>query len=163
MRRSIYPGAVRGFTLVELLVVIGIIALLISILLPALGKARQQANCVACKANLRTIGQLLVMYTGEYKGELPYGVWNGTWDIRLNPPNVNGTSTNFNTAEAANWVTLLMNLMWNKNGSTFNDSAGARTSRLNSKRAFMCPDAPGQSQEYIDASGNVQGVSAHYG
>jgi prepilin-type N-terminal cleavage/methylation domain-containing protein len=71
----------RGFTLVELLVVIGIIALLVSVLLPALNKARQQANLIDCESRLRQMGQALGIYTSENRGLLPYG------DVRFDPTN----------------------------------------------------------------------------
>src|SRR2546421_730451 len=67
-RRGPFTSA---FTLVELLVVIGIIAVLIGILLPVMSRAREQAKRTVCLANLRTLGQAMMMYANAQKGWLP--------------------------------------------------------------------------------------------
>ena len=68
-----------GFTLIELLVVVSIIALLVSILLPALSKARGQAQDVICLTNMRQIGTAWFMYSNEYDQLLPAQMETGLW------------------------------------------------------------------------------------
>jgi prepilin-type N-terminal cleavage/methylation domain-containing protein/prepilin-type processing-associated H-X9-DG protein len=70
LRRKPLKGSTRGFTLVELLVVIGIIAVLISILLPALQKAREAANRASCASALKQVWAAALMYANDNKGML---------------------------------------------------------------------------------------------
>jgi prepilin-type N-terminal cleavage/methylation domain-containing protein/prepilin-type processing-associated H-X9-DG protein len=126
----------RGFTLVELLVVIGIIALLISILLPALNKARQSASSLACQSNLKQVGLALSMYTNQYKGSLPPGYVLEKDD-----------------ATHYNWTSLLVGMM-DKNKPVTNNAAEIAASVGGNaggfRKVFLCPDAVGVSTADFD-------------
>jgi prepilin-type N-terminal cleavage/methylation domain-containing protein/prepilin-type processing-associated H-X9-DG protein len=113
-------GRRRAFTLVELLVVIGIIALLLSILLPAVGAARHQAKATVCLSNLRQISMATVMYANDFKTFVgfppdrkeqlypylkqgrnnqdfdPYQVWNCPANERIELQASYGFNTNLN-------------------------------------------------------------------
>src|SRR5687767_14297550 len=102
LRRNGGNPAVRsgGFTLVELLVVIGIIALLISILLPSLSAAREQAKMIQCLSNLRQIGQASIAYASRYH--------NYTVPGYAHPTAIVAGQTS-NKADAENYATMLVN------------------------------------------------------
>jgi prepilin-type N-terminal cleavage/methylation domain-containing protein len=82
----------RAFTLVELLVVIGIIAILISVLIPVLGKARESSQRTACLSNLREVMNSLRLYAATFKDACPIG-YVGDLKQFSYVMNINGTST----------------------------------------------------------------------
>src|SRR6188508_2251491 len=76
--RSHRSAAQRAFTLVELLVVIGIIAVLIAILLPALNRAREAAKQVQCLSNMKQLSNAVIMFANENRGWMPGRAGTGT-------------------------------------------------------------------------------------
>jgi type II secretory pathway pseudopilin PulG len=123
---SVSLGAVPGFTLVDLLVSMAIIAVLISLLLPSLSGIREATRRVICSSNLRQIGLGLEMYSDDSKGELPPTEWDPKSDSRTTPSPQKTSIVRENGADTFDGLGILFASQY-----------------LNAPKVFYCPSHHG--------------------
>lgn len=133
-----------GFTLVELLVVIGIIALLISILLPSLNAARQSAVKTQCLSNLRELGNAMAIYAAQFRGRVPIGFVAS----QATPPN-GIANMEFQFAYVVNFKNGVRN-----NVGPMNLGLLAVARLTKNPKAFYCPSETNEFYMY-DTAANI--------
>jgi prepilin-type N-terminal cleavage/methylation domain-containing protein/prepilin-type processing-associated H-X9-DG protein len=140
----------RGFTLIELLVVVAIIALLIAILLPSLGRARENAKKTACASNLRQLGIAASVYATEFEGLLPPELfaWRGVNNTQTPQNYTPGRTYTVRDASAGFWYSFAILYYGNVTGAT--PPSGA----VRDVRVFFCPAQPNPFFKYQAASGS---------
>ncbi|MBC7783503.1 MAG: hypothetical protein H7144_06655 [Burkholderiales bacterium] len=147
-----------------MLVVIGVIAILISLLLPALGKARAQAQSVACLANLRTLGQAMVMYTSQSRGWL-LGSANTTgaplWDDAGLRPGIT-PSNSPEVVDVSDYMGPLIRTMKLNMPDLDSLDSVKRFQRYREIAVFQCPSYRGAIQSEFTASGAGAGQAISY-
>ncbi len=158
----------RAFTLVELLVVIGIIAVLISILLPTLGRVRRSASTLVCQSNVRSILQGMQIYASQNSGYFPGGAHTSARFMFLNArsfPRVNNPAINDNNCPSVtqifDWASPIAKAL----GLKFNEGPTLADRRerflyLNNYPGFVCPENTLVATEFTGASAFLGTVTA---
>jgi prepilin-type N-terminal cleavage/methylation domain-containing protein/prepilin-type processing-associated H-X9-DG protein len=149
-------AANKAFTLVELLVVIGIISVLISMLLPALNKARESAQRIACASNLRQVAMAWTAYTADNHGKLPV-LLSYYWDATPSNPNPSATPTYYY------WASMLKPYLSDKTNLT-NSYNYTVSDSVSSSGVFQCPSWENHSSgvAYVAYGMVMYGVGGRY-